>query len=490
MSAPIHSSHQRTWLAGASVLAGGLLLQGCAVGPDFVAPKPPLPATVASAGAGAAPARLDPGGHEQQLGNDTVSGTWWTAFGSPELNDLVTEALHHNPRLTAARNSLQRARDVLKVESGIAFWPSADLQLGAGRQRILNLPVFPTPPTVMYGTYGATVGVNYTLDLFGGQRRTVEAAGADVEVADHDYQAARLSLAANVCNTAIGAAALAQRIALAERAEAAAVALRDAARQRRALGQVTDAAVLQAEHQLAAQAQLLPGLRGAHQRLRSALAVMLGRTPDQAPPDLDWQSLTLPTNLPDTVPSQLVRQRPDIQAAEARLHSATAMYGAAISNLYPQIQLGASWGRNGYSTSQLMSGPPAVWHVLGGLTQPLFRAGALEAAKRAAGLDQENALASYLGTVLLAWQNVADVRQSLTDDAALDAAARQAQEASARQWQQDRQRAQLGSVPTVVLQADAVTALNDEGSAVTALAQRYVDTVTWYQALSGPIVNR
>lgn len=475
-----------TRLVGVALVSG--LLQACAVGPDFVTPKAPLPLSAQQVGPETLPQQWGEGQSGQHISTTAaLPAAWWKQFGSEQLNKLVQEALSHNPQLGAARNSLQRARDVLQVESGLAFWPTADLNLGASRQRILNLPVFPKPPTVMYSTFGATVGVSYTLDLFGGQRRTVEAAAADVDRARFEYEAARLSLVANVCNTAIGSASLAKRMVLAQQAQEAAQALLDAALTRKQLGQVNDSAVLQAQGQLAAQAQVLPALRSAHHRMRTALAVLLGRTPDQAPQDVELDSLSLPPELPESLPSQLVRQRPDIQAAEARLHEATATYGAAIANLYPQITLRSDWGRNGYTYGQMLSGPPAVWNIVGGLTQPIFRAGALDAAKRAAGLDNENALAAYVGTVLLAWQNVADVRSSLVEDAQLQQAAQQAQAASAAQLRQDRQRVALGSLPAIALQADAVPALNEEAAAVAALAQRYVDTVAWYQAVSGPV---
>ncbi|HUN94587.1 MAG TPA: efflux transporter outer membrane subunit [Burkholderiaceae bacterium] len=480
-------ARRATWRRAFPVAASvalSLAVASCAVGPDFKRPQPPLPGGP-QVGPDALPREAGVASGTQRFVADAVAGPrWWKRFGSAPLDALVDEGLANSPDVRASRNALQRARDVLEAEQGLARWPSVDLQLQPARQRALNLPGF-SPPTVMYDTYAAVVSVGYTFDLFGGERRANEAYAADADTRAAEFDATRLALASNIAATAIQSAALARRIQVANDAEHAAADVLDAAERRRALGRSGDAAVAAARRNLQAQRTALPQLRSAHHRARAALAVLLGRTPDRAPPDVDFDSLSLPSDLPLVVPADVVRQRPDVAAAEARLHAATARYGAAIANLYPQIQLSADWGRESYHYADLFSGPSAVWRIAASLTQPLFRGGALEAARRAAGLDQDSTLAAYVGTVLQALRAVADAQQALVEDAAAADAATGVAAASADLLAIDAKRQGLGALPEATLSVDRQQWLADEGARIAASAVRYVDTVAYLQALSG-----
>ena len=454
-------------------------LGACAVGPDF-APPPAPGAGRPHTGVEVLPQRAQ----EPSFVSSAVSKAWWNQFGPALLDDWVKEALNANPDLRAARLALERSRDVLSAETGLTWWPGVDLSLGGSRQRGLNLPGM-RPPTVLYDTYGASVGASYVLDLFGGERRSLEAAGADVEATAAEYDMARIAVVANVVSGAAQLSVLAARLDCAERSQEQLRELTTLQSDDERLGGSAADAVAAARRLTARQAQALPALRSALRRQRAALAVLMGRIPEQAPAAIPFEQWKLPQSLPDDLPAAVLQARPDVARAQARLHAATARYGAAIANLYPQVQINAAWGRESYQYADLFSGPGAVWHVVGGLTQPLFRGGALEAAKRAAGADREIALASYVGTVLQALRTVADAQQALVEDAAAATAARDAATASAQVLAADEGRLQSGSRAQQLVRRDQVQWLDDEDGRIVAEGARLVDTVAYLQALSG-----
>lgn len=398
---------------------------GCALGPDFKSPPvpggdqaaltlAPLPATTASAPV--------PGGEAQRfLRNTPVAARWWEQYGSADLNALVNEALRASPSIASAQAAMRSAQANARARYSDLF-PDADLAFNGTRQKV-DFGSFGNPDggSLIYNLFNASVNVSYGLDLWGGTRRGVEAAKAQAEAKEHELTAAYQTLIGNVVTSAITVAenellAEGARILVADQSERVAIA-----RSQLALGAITRADVAVIEGQLASeQAELATYEQRAH-AARTLLAVYLGRTPGEAAAvSLKLVDLKLPTEIPVSLPSELVRQRPDLRAAEAGLHAASARIGVAAANQLPQIALSANLGTQATKLGDLFTNN--IWSLGTSVTQPLFRAGELSALKRAAIADYEQTEADYRLTVLNAFRDVADSLQALQSNASLLAA--------------------------------------------------------------------
>ncbi len=463
-------------------------LSGCMVGPDFVRPSTPqvqrytetpmAEATVATPGLGGAAQRFVPG--------SDLPGQWWTLFRSPPLDDLIRQALADSPTLAAAEAALREANENLAAGKGELLYPAVDAKASVTRQKISGASLGePNLGTSLFTLYNANVNVSYALDVFGGARREVEGLQALT-----DYQAfllggAHLTLTSNIVTTAIREAALRAQVRSTIEIIAALERQLSTVERQFALGAVSRSDVLAQRTQLEQTRATLPPLERDLARTRHQLAVLAGRLPSLAAlPEFELESLTLPQEIPLSVPSALVRQRPDILASEALLHQASAEVGVATANLYPKITLTGSFGGASLKAGDLFAGP-SVWSIGAGLLQPLFRGGALTAKRRAAIDAYDQAAAQYRQTVLLAFQNVADTLRTLDDDArtlqaqaSAEAVAREALALAERQFR-------LGAVSYLTL-LNAQRQYHLARIALTrAQADRYADTAALFQALGG-----
>lgn len=463
------------------------LLAGCAVGPDFKSPPvpgadeklslTPLPAATASA---------DVAGGEAQrfLDNAPVSARWWELYGSPELNALVNDALRASPSIASAQAALRSAQANARARYSDLF-PDASLDFNGTRQKI-DFGSFGQPGGggLIYNLFNASVNVSYGLDLWGGTRRGVEAAKASAEAREHELTAAYQTLIGNVVTTAITVAEndlLADGARILVQDQTARVAI---ARRQRDLGAITTAEVAVIEGQLANEQVSLSTYEQRAQAARTQLAVYLGRTPGSAAAvDLKLVSLKLPTEIPVSLPSTLVRQRPDLRAAEAGLHEAAAKIGVATANQLPQISLSANLGTQATKIGDLFSNN--IWSIGTAVTQPLFRAGELSALKKAAIADYEKAEADYRLTVLNAFRNVADSLQALQSNASLLGAYANAAKAAEISYQNaDRQHALGAGTATEKARLHAELTRARAGYYVT-VASRLRDTAALHIALGG-----
>lgn len=413
MSPSIKARRPAALLASISLAA---LLSACAtVGPDFKQPAAPATGAYAMAGdAGPAEARLDAG--------QAASGPWWTALGSPTLDAVVRQALADSPTLAEADATLRQARSALAQARGEAG-PQADMNGGYNRERA-NLQAFGftgfgdvqlSNPT--FSLYSVGGGISYDLDLFGGERRKVEGAAARLEAQARRTEAAYLSLTANVALQAVTIATLQAQIAAVQEMIADDEANLDLVRKANALGGSTATAKVAAETQLEADRALLPPLRGELASARHALAVLVGQAPaDWAAPEFKLAEMNLGSAIPVALPSELVRRRPDILAAEAELHAATADIGVATADLYPKIGLTASIAQGSLKPADLFSYDASGWNLGAGLTAPLFNGGALKARRQQAREGAIAASARYQQTVLTAFGQVADALSALAAD--------------------------------------------------------------------------
>jgi NodT family efflux transporter outer membrane factor (OMF) lipoprotein len=469
-------------------------LTGCAAGPDY--PRPEPAATVMSyapSPPGAqAPQTPDPGDRVQHFTPaDTIAPGWWHRFGSAALDRLVQEALADSPTLAQARQRLEQARQDYLAQAGGTQWPQVNANVGVTRQKVDPAAFiggsgpFANSSVPPFTLYNAQVSVSYTLDLFGTNRRELEALAAEVGYQQYQLEAARLSLAGNVVTTAIRRASLARQLALTTQLLANQQQQLDITSGRYRAGGVSGQDLHVQRTQLEQTRALLAPLRTQLAQTDHQLAVYLGRAPAELtaggddPGALELDTLALPDDVPLTLPSNLARQRPDIRAAEALLHQASANVGVATANLYPQITLSASGGKQGLSVSDLVN----VWSIGAGLTQPLFHGGQLRARKRSAEAAYEAAVAGYRQTTLSGLQQVADALEALQQDALeLQARDRAQRDAHANAGIAAERQAAGGVSQLAVLDAEHQD-LQASLDRTQMLAQRLADTAALFQAL-------
>lgn len=467
-------------LAPASAVVA-VLLTACAVSPDYQRPQ----ATTASERyTTEALASLQAGAEQQLVAGRAPPSQWWTPFRSAELDATMQQALAGNPGLAAARASLEQALESVAAADGERS-PQLSLDAGAGRQQYGAQFSGPNrEPPFNYFSIGPSV--RYLFDYTGGQQRAVEQQQALAESQAYQVQAAQLSLTGNVAQQAFAIAGARAQIATLE-------GLLDEDRKNLALvqsafeaGSVSRVDLLSAQSQMASDQTLLPPLRQQLSVARHAMSVLVGRAPaDWTPPDFELADLQLPATLPISLPSELAHRRPDILAAESRLHAATAGAGVATARLYPQISLNASLSQQSTSLSRLFDGDSLAWGFAGGLTAPLFDGGILRAQNRAAQDATRAALAQYQQVVLQSFGQVADVLAALDHDAEQLAAQRNALDLSDANLKLTRDSYAAGNVGVLqVLDAERLAQQARLGY-VRAQAQRYQDTAQLFLALGG-----
>jgi NodT family efflux transporter outer membrane factor (OMF) lipoprotein len=458
-------------------LTTALGLSACAVvGPDFQRPPVPGATGYAMAGEAATPvAELAP--------EARTAGAWWTALGSPQLDAIIRQALKDSPTVAEAQATLERALAVASAAQG-GLAPSADLSAGAQRERIntqaFGFTGFPSPTINLY-SIGATV--SYDLDLFGGQKRAVEAAKARTEMAARRADAAYLTLTGNVALQALKIAALRAQIDTLDAVIADDQRTIDMVRRAEQAGGAAPSAISGGQGELARDQALRPGIERDLGQARHQLALLVGKAPsDWTAPDFDLSGFTAPAQVPVAVPSALVRKRPDILAAEAELHAATAQIGVATADLYPDIRLTAGLTQQAIEPANLFRYSSSGWNMAGGLTAPLFNGGTLKANKRAAQADARAALARYQGTVLRALVQVADVLTALAEDDRAIAALTRVEASQSANLRDARKAYELGGGPMISV-VDAQRSLNRaRRDTITAQGRRYTDLVDLFTA--------
>ncbi|HZZ31345.1 MAG TPA: efflux transporter outer membrane subunit [Phenylobacterium sp.] len=479
---PSSTSHLTLLAVSASALA----LAACTtVGPNFKTPAGPSgPAASGYAMAG----DVTPSG--VKLSPDVrVAGPWWQAFGSPELDAAIRQGLASSPTVAEARYNLEKAQAQAAAVRG-AQLPQVDANASAQRERI-NLAAFgfsgfPGLPPIQSPTinlYSIGGSVSYDLDVFGGRKRATEKALAQAEAAARQADAAYLSLSGNMAMQAMKIASLRGQIAASREIIADDRRVIDMVRAAESAGGEAHAALSGGVAQLAEDEALLPPLQRDLDGARHQMALLAGKSPAEwTAPDFDFARITAPAEAPVSLPSQLVRNRPDIRQAEANLHAATAAVGVAVANQYPDIRLSAMLTQEAIAPGNIFRGDAAAWDILGGISAPIFHGGTLKAERKAAEADARIALARYEQTVLKAFVEVSDVLSNLGSDQQAIASlelANQAAESAAK----DAQNAlKLGGGPMVdVVQAQR-TLSRARRALVEAQGRRYGDLVQLYAA--------
>jgi len=460
------------------------VLSGCAVGPDFH--RPPAP-TATHYSHGEDPGATAPAqGIAQQFNpRASVAADWWALFRSPQLDAVIKEALGNNPGLAAAQASLRASQNDLRGGYGI-FYPAINAGADAARERFAPASIGNRAPSSVFNLFTLSASVSYALDVFGGQRRLVEGLRAEVDVAYANERATYLALSANIVNTVVAAAAYRAEIdATQQLVELQREQVRIARVQAEA-GTVPYATVLSLQTQLASYEATIPQLEQKLDQSEDLLAALAGYTPAQwqAPP-VRLADLTLPSALPVSLPSDLVRQRPDILAAEATAHAASANIGVATAALLPSITLSGSYEALTNTTASLFPSNGRAWSVGASATAPLFQGGTLWFKRKAAINQYDQAMALYRQSVLGAFEQVADVLHALDHDAAALSAQDRALAAAAEALHLVQIDYDAGIATYLdVLIAD--TQFHQAAIAdVQAAAARYQDTVALFAALGG-----
>jgi NodT family efflux transporter outer membrane factor (OMF) lipoprotein len=493
-------------LSRLAAVGGIAVLGGCAVGPNYHRPPAPTVGSYTEQPLASRTVATDAeGGTAQRLVmGRQIEGEWWSLFHSRPLDDLIRTALGNNPSLLAAQNALLAARDTTRAQEG-SFFPSLSGSFQAERERSpFGISSGGTGATggsaagtsagtgsAPFSLLNATVSVSYAPDIFGGVRRQVEDLRAQAEDQRFALEATYLSLTANIVTAAVTDASLVEQIEATNQIIAAEEHELSILHSQVALGGIPAANELTQESQLAQSRATLPPLQNQLAQERNQLAAYEGVLPNQFHLDnFNLADLTLPHDLPVSLPSDLVRQRPDIRQAGAVLHEDTALVGVATANMLPQITLSGSVGHEALSAASLFTPQTLLWTLASGITQPLFQGGTLLFKRRAALATMRSAAATYQNTVVLAFQNVSDTLLALHYDAATLAADTVYERSAKRSLAVTEDQYRLGGTPyTSVLTAEQTyeTAVI---ARIKASAQRYADTAALFQALGGGWWNR
>jgi NodT family efflux transporter outer membrane factor (OMF) lipoprotein len=464
------------------------LLAGCAAGPDFKTPAPPQVKGYTAQPLATTESTPDvTGGAAQHLDEATdLPGDWWTLFHSKQLDALIQQSLKNNPDLKAAQAALTVAHENVLAQRGY-YYPNASLGFSASRQRQPStLGPVTNSSADLYSLFTPQLNISYSPDLFGLNRRTVESLQAQEQGVRFQMIAAWTTLTSNVVVTAVQVAALQDQVDATQQMVDANKKMLDILHYQYDKGYASQIDVAAQETQLAQIDATLPPLVKQLEQQRHLLAVLVGEFPADAPTgEIALADLQLPEDLPLSLPSKLVEQRPDVQQAEANLHAANAQIGVAEANRFPNIEITGDAGHTALAFSQLFKAGTGFWGVAADITQPLFEGGTLMHQQRAAEAAYDEAAAQYRSTVLAAFQNVADTLTALDQDAKALQTATAADQAAKRSLDLTEIQAKDGY-------ADPLQLLNAEQSYqqahlafIQAQSERFDDTAALYQALGG-----
>jgi NodT family efflux transporter outer membrane factor (OMF) lipoprotein len=396
-----------------SQIAMCVLLAGCMVGPDFKSPEAPKAEKYTAAELSLK--QKDSAASLKVVAGSEVSAEWWKMFGSEKLDALIERGLKNSLTVAAARARLREMQENLNSQLGAVLYPNVDAEGSVSRQKISGTAFGGN--SRIYTLHNASISGSYGVDLFGASRRYLETLESQIDYQQYQLQAARMTLVANMVTAVVKEASLRGQIAATEKIIADSQEQLAMIEQRYELGAVSQSAVLSQRSALAQARTGLPGLLKQLQQNRHLLNVLVGDLPSgNKLPEFTLDGLHLPESLPLSLPSQLVRQRPDIMAAEALLHQASANVGLATANMYPSITLSGSYGSEALTMPNLFKAGSTVWSAGAGLVQPLFHGGELRAKKRGAEAAYDQANANYRDVVLNAFRDVADTLLALEMD--------------------------------------------------------------------------
>lgn len=490
-----------------------VLLVGCAAGPDFKRPAAPdanrytlesLPQQTASA------QTLQ--GHAQSFADaGKIPRDWWTLFNSPQLNALIERAFKSSPDIESAQAALRQAQQNVIAQQGF-FFPTIGVSYSPSRNKLAgnmggNSPGVQGNGTLIqtysnplgpkyngpayYNFHVAQLNIGYAPDVFGAQRRRVESAQAQLEMQQMQLRATYLTLASNLVAAAFQEAGLRAQLAAVDRVIAINRENLAIMRRQLALGYLAEIDVAAGEAALAQAEQARPALRNQLEQTRDMIRALSGNTPDKDVPEtFELTDLHLPEELPLSLPSQLIEQRPDVRIAEAQLHDASAQYGVAIANRLPQFSIQAAMGGMASAPNWMFRAGGGFFNVIGTVAQTIFDGGTLKAQSKAAEQALDQSAAQYHSTVIAALQNVADTLHAIESDADALKAAASADQANKKLLELTQSQYKLGYVSYQNLLLAEQNYQLGTISLIQARASRLGDTAALYQALGGGWWNK
>ena len=466
----------------AMLLAAGL--SACAVGPDFVSPQAPQDASYSTKPLLNESVEVE-GKAQHFYYGPMADQHWWEMFKAESLNNIVDQALKQNASLQASEASLKQSQDLLRAGYGI-FFPQVSIGLGASRTSVAPIRLGSSNPGSIFNLSTASANVSYVLDVFGGERRQVEALKAQVDFQKNSTVAAYLMLSANVVNTSIARAAYLEEIHSTEELIALEKDQLKVAKAQVTGGTAAYATVLSIQSLIASNEASIAPLRQRVSQAEHLLAVLEGVDPSHVRlPTISLESLMLPSDIPVSLPSELVRSRPDILAVEAQMHVASADVGVATANMFPSVTLNAGYGVANNVFANLSAPSQQFWSVGPSINIPVFMGGSLFYARQAALDAYQQAQASYRETVLTAFSQVADTLTALEHDAQALQGLLDAKRASSDALKLQQISYNAGLVDYLSVLVADVQYHQASIAYIQALAQRYQDTVALYVALGG-----
>lgn len=485
-----------------------VLLAGCAVGPDFKRPEAPAAKSYTTVPLQEQPATAEVASGAAQhfdVAGD-VPADWWTLFQSPPINSLIERAFKANPDIVAAQAALRQAEEYANAQRGY-FYPSVVASYSPSRNKVAGnaagasapgiqnngqviAPAYANAP-VYYNFHTAQLSIGYMLDVFGANRRQAESMQAQAEAQRYQMEAAYLTLASNIVAAALQEAALRAQIAATEKIVAAGNENLAIMQKQLQLGDISALDLAGQQAALAQSEQQLIPLRRQLEQTRDLIRALAGNTPDaDVPETFELASLHLPEELPLSLPSKLVEQRPDVRSAEAQLHAASAQYGVAIANRLPQFSVSAAVGGMAAAPNWMFKAGGDFFNLAVNVSETLFDGGTLRAKSRAAQQALVQAGAQYRSVVIAALQNVADTLHAIQSDAEALQAAVKSEQALLQVRDLTRKQYDTGYVSYQQL----LLAEQNYQQAVVTLIQaqtnRLGDTAALYQALGGGWWNR
>jgi NodT family efflux transporter outer membrane factor (OMF) lipoprotein len=498
-----------SWTRAIEIVAAAALASGCAVGPDFHRPSPPVDAGYSPRPIPATASAPSHGGESQQFAAARdIPFEWWELFQSPALNSLIVKAFKSNPDIAAAQAALAQAHELVSAQQGF-YYPSLGATYQAERHKIAGnltndqapgvqgngdnlLPPLQNPTTppytapLYYSFQTAELVVGFVPDVFGGNRRQVESLAAQREMQQFALEATYITLASNVVAAAIQEASLRAQMTATQRIIAAYQKSLDILSHQFRLGQASRIDLAAQETALAQAKAALPPLQKQFEQTRDLIRALVGHLPNEEVSEtFELDALRLPPELPLSVPAKLVEQRPDVRQAEAQLHSANAQVGVAVAAMLPTFPITGSYGGNADKFAWMFRSGGPFWNLVGDVTQPIFEGGTLLHRKRAAAQALKQAAAQYQGTVIAAYQNVADTLHASLSDADAFAANVAAEDAAKIAYDLTLRQMQLGYINYLTLLGAETAYQNAVLNRIQAEAARYADTVALFQALGG-----
>jgi NodT family efflux transporter outer membrane factor (OMF) lipoprotein len=485
------SKRRRRAVVGASAVLLSAAISGCAVGPNFSPAAAPdvhgyVPEKLASPNPGSGEPRIAP---QHFVTGADVSARWWSAFKSRPLNELVRQSVDHNPTLQAAEAAIKIAHYNAQAQRGL-FYPQVTGNSTSSDTLVANPGQVPPIPTAgsqsEFTLVTNQLTVSFVPDIWGGNLRAVESLDATTEQQLFQLEAAYLALTSNVVTAAIQEASLRGQLEATQRIIAIERDSLDVLKRQFNLGQAAQADVLQQDAALAAAEQLLPPLEKQLAQQRDLLTALAGQlSANEVGQKFDLGHFRLPANLPVSLPSKLVDQRPDVRAAEANMHSASAQVGVAIAARLPNIELSANGGSTAYTFAQSFAPGTGFYTLTAGVTAPIFDGFTLYNKQKAAEAALDQAEAQYRSAVITAFQNVADALRALQSDARAMKAAQHAEDTAKASLDIVQKQLNAGQVNLLSLLNAQQTYLTAAVVRVQTEANRLSDVAGLFMALGG-----